>query len=77
MRFTPGELLRSAPGKVRDRTRVQGSRPAADRVRLDLSTGEVTCFCPDEDNAIGKHAAATLLVLVGDPESFAPGACPR
>lgn len=59
------------------RARVQGSRPAPYRVRINLETGEVACSCPDEYNAICKHAAATLLVLVDEPDSFVPAASPR
>lgn len=59
------------------RARVQGSRPAPYRVRTDLKKGEVTCSCPDEHNAICKHAAATLLVFMDDPASFVPAAPPR
>ena len=96
MNFTPGELLRLAPGKVRERAqelrdavahrerqgetfraRVQGSRPAPYRVRIDLRNGEVVCSCPDEYNAICKHAAATLMVLVDDPDAFTPAAPSR
>lgn len=93
MIFTPGELLRLAPGKVRERARglrgevsrgerqgetfrarVQGSRPSPYRVRIDLKTGKVTCSCPDEYNAICKHAAATLMLLVDDPDTFTSAA---
>lgn len=96
MTLTPEELLRYAPGKVRERAqtlrghvghrerqgevvraRVRGSRPAPYRVRINLQNGEVTCSCPDECNAICKHAAATLMVLRDDPASFPPGTPPR
>lgn len=95
MSFTPAELLRYAPGKVRERAqgllgdvthrehegetyraRVQGSRRSPYRVRLNLQTGEVVCSCPDDLNAICKHAA-TLMVLGDDPASLAPGPLPR
>lgn len=96
MSLTPDELLRYAPGKVRERAqglrgqvthrerqeevyraRVQGSRPAPYRVSVNLQSGEVVCSCPDEYNAVCKHACATLLALRDDPASFLPGAPPR
>ncbi|WP_102128191.1 SWIM zinc finger family protein [Deinococcus planocerae] len=96
MSLTPDELLRYAPGKVRERAqplrgqvthrerqgevvraRVRGSRPAPYRVRINLQNGEVSCSCPDEYNAVCKHAAATLLALRDDPTSFLPGTPPR
>ncbi|GAA5514233.1 hypothetical protein Dcar01_02988 [Deinococcus carri] len=59
------------------RARVQGSRRAPYRVQIDLQTGAVRCSCPDEYNAICKHAAATLWVLAENPESFEAAPEPR
>lgn len=59
------------------RARVQGSRRAPYRVQINLGTGEVGCSCPDEHNAVCKHACATLLVLQSDPASFLPSPVPR
>lgn len=95
MSLTAEELLRFAPGKVRERARgflgavthrerqgevhrarVQGSRRAPYRVRINLQNGEVVCSCPDDLNAICKHACATLLVLRDEPASFQAGPAP-
>jgi uncharacterized Zn finger protein len=66
-------------GRVGDtfRARVQGSRRAPYRVQINFQTGAVLCSCPDEFNAVCKHACATLLVLQADPASFLPGPAPR
>lgn len=66
---------RERPGEV-FRARVQESRPAPYRGRTDLKGGELTCSCPDEHDAIGKHTAATLLVLVDSPATRPPSPPP-
>ena len=88
IRYAPNKVRERAQGLLGDvshrerlgetfRARVRGSRPAPYRVRVNLQTGEVACSCPDEFNAICKHACATLMVLRDDPASFLPGPAPR
>ncbi|MEF2280321.1 SWIM zinc finger family protein [Deinococcus sp. YIM 134068] len=88
LRYAPNKVRERAQGLLGDvshrerqgetsRARVQGSRPAPYRVHVNLESGEVACSCPDEYNAICKHACATLMVLRDDPASFLPGMAPR